>query len=87
MVTDAYYADNLALRSDKIVRTTTLKKAASSIDLYINAKKTESIIVNCRGQIQTSYGYLLKKKDHFTYLSSNIASTDKDMDIRIKNVF
>ncbi|XP_071944095.1 uncharacterized protein [Antedon mediterranea] len=92
LVTDADYADDLALLSNTIAGETTLihalKKAASSIGLYRNVKKTESMSVNCQGQIKTSSGYALKQVDQlFTYLGSNIASTTKDVDIRISKAW
>ncbi|XP_071958788.1 uncharacterized protein [Antedon mediterranea] len=43
--------------------------------------------VNCQGQIQTSSGYALNQVDQFTYLGSNIASTAKDVDIRISKAW
>ena len=86
-ITDADYADDLALLSDttegasKLLHA--LEKAASNIGLQINVNKTEHMNINCQGSIRTNSGALLKSVDQFTYLGSNISTSAKEIGIRI----
>ena len=86
-ITDADYADNLALFSDKIDDAERLlhavEGAAARIGLYVNAKKTEYVCYKQNGEIKDLKGTTLKEVEHFTYLGSNISSTEKDVMIRI----
>ena len=86
-ITDADYADNLALFSDKIDDAERLlhavEEAAARIGLYVNAKKTEYVGYKQNGEIKDLKGTTLKEVEHFTYLGSNISSTEKDVMIRI----
>ena len=86
-ITDADYADNLALFSDKIDDAERLlhavEEAAARIGLYVNAKKTEYVCYKQNGEIKDLKGTTLKEVEHFTYLGSNISSTEKDVMIRI----
>ena len=86
-VTDADYADDLALFSDTIKGAEKLlhllEEAAANIGLSVNADKTEFISYNELGTMQTASGIPLDKVDDFKYLGSNIASTDKDIKIKI----
>ncbi len=82
-VTDADYADDIALFSDTIEEAEKLlhhlEIAAAKIGLNINAKKTKYICFNQTGKIQTINKVTLDEVDEFTYLGSNIASTEKDV--------
>ena len=60
-----------------------LKRAAASIGLYVNAHKTEYMCYNQTGDISTLDGTPLKLVDKFTYLGSSVASTEKDIDTRL----
>ena len=60
-----------------------LEKSAAFIGLHVNATKTEHMCYNQVGAIETLNETLLKKADDFVYLGSNIASTEKDVLIRI----
>ena len=86
-ITDADYADDLALMADTIAEAETLlhrlESAAGDIGLFVNAGKTEYISFNQEGLIKTIAGLSLKQVDTFTYLGSNIGSTEKDVNIRI----
>ena len=86
-ITDADYADDLALFSDKIDDAERLfhavEEAAARIGLYVNAKKTEYVCYMQNGEIKDLKGTTLKEVEHFTYLGSNISSTEKDAMIRI----
>ena len=90
-ITDVDYADDIALMSDNIQDATYLlhniENTAKEIGLYINAKKTEFISYNHQGTIQTVEGENIKSVLDFTYLGSNIASTEKDINIRIKKAW
>ena len=86
-ITDADYADDLALFSDNIAQATallhSLENAAADVGLYVNAGKTEFISFNQEGTINTLMGKALESVISFVYLGSNIASTEKDVTIRI----
>jgi len=86
-LTDADYADDIALLSDKCSDAEKmlhlLEYAAEKIGLKVNAKKTEYINYNHQGTIKTIKNQQLKNVDNFVYLGSNIASTEKDVDMRI----
>ena len=86
-ITDADYADDLALFSDKINHAEkllhALEYASAGIGLYVNAKKTEYVCYNQDGEIKCLNGTILKEVENFTYLGSNISSTEKDVMIRI----
>ena len=81
------YADDLALISDTIAEAEALlyilERAAGDVGLYVNAGKTEFMCFNQEGSMKTVAGKPLKLVDTFTYLGSNIASTEKDVNIRI----
>ena len=86
-ITDADYADDLALISDTIAEAEALLhilgRAVGDVGLYVNAGKTEFMCFNQEGSMKTVAGKPLKLVDTFTYLGSNIASTEKDVNIRI----
>jgi len=64
-ITDADYADDLALFADKVAETTSLlhslEKAADGIGLHVNADKTEFMSFNQEGDIQSLSGNPIKK--------------------------
>ena len=60
-----------------------MEEAAARISLYVNAKKTEYVCYKQNGEIKDLKGTTLKEVEHFTYLGSNISSTEKDVMIRI----
>ena len=60
-----------------------LERAAASIGLYVNAHKTEYMCYNQTGDISTLEGTPLKLVDKFTYLGSNVESTEKDIETRL----
>ena len=64
-----------------------LEKSAAFIGLHINATKTEYMCCNQDGSIETLNKTPLEKVDDFVYLSSNIASTEKDVLIRISKAW
>ena len=86
-ITDADYADDLALFSNNCKDAERmlhlLESAAATIGLNVNAGKTEQISYNQNGTINTINAERIKLVDDFTYLGSSIASTEKDIDIRI----
>ena len=59
-----------------------LEKAAESIDLYVNANKTEFMWFNQEGAIFTLGGKPRKLFEQFTYLGGNISSSESDDRIR-----
>ncbi|KAI8502220.1 hypothetical protein Bbelb_198080 [Branchiostoma belcheri] len=86
-ITDADYADDLALLANRVADVETLlhalEEAASGVGLYVNARKTEYICFNQHGKIQSLNGTCLNEVEHFTYLGGDISSTEKDVYIRI----
>ena len=86
-ITDADYADDLALFSDSIADATSLlhyvEDAAQKIGLYVNARKTEFLCYNTTGTMKSLSGDNIKQQEEFVYLGSNIASTKRDIEIRL----
>jgi len=88
-MTDADYADDLAILSNYITDGSSLlhclEKAASEVGLYINYKKTEFLCYNQyhSGTIKSMKNENIKAVQDFTYLGSSIASTKKDIEIRL----
>ena len=54
-----------------------LEQAAGGIGFHLNAHKTEYMCFNLRGDIYILRGGPLKLVDRFTYLESNVSSTEK----------
>ena len=90
-ITDADYADDLALLSDNSYNAQKLlhilEKSAAFIGLHVNATKTEYMCYNQDSTIETLNKTLLKQVDDFVYLRSNIASTEKNVLIRISKAW
>ena len=86
-ITDADYADDLALQANTPNQAETLlhslERAATCIGLHFNALKTEYMCYNQTGDISTQDGTSLKLVDKFTYLGSSVSSTEKDIDTRL----
>lgn len=88
-ITDLDYGDDLTVLADNIKDAMSLlhriEEAASEIGLYMNAKKTEYIIVNLDKtiEIRDSKGNLIKLVTNLEYLGSYIAFTEKDIEIRL----
>ena len=82
-ITDADYANDIVLLANTPNQAETLlhslEQAAASIDLHVNAHKTEYMCYNQIGDISTLEGTSLKLVDEFTYLGSSISSTEKDI--------
>ena len=85
-ITDADYADEIALRANAPARAKTLlhslKRAAAGIDLHVNAEKTVHMCFNQRDDIYTLNGCSLKIGDKFTYLRSSVSITETDIGTR-----
>ena len=86
-MTDANYKDNRVLlpntpaQAESILHR--LKQAATGIGLYIDAHKTEFMYFKQKEATFTLRGKLLKLVDRFTYLGSNISSTESEINIRL----
>ena len=78
-ITDADYADDIAILANTPKQDETLlhslKRAAASVGLHVNAHKTEYMCFNQTGDISTLEGSSLKLVDKFTYLGSSVSST------------
>ena len=59
-----------------------LERAATGIDLLVNAHKTEYMSFNQAGDISTLDRTSLKLVDKFTYLGSSVSLNEKDIDTR-----
>ena len=88
-ITDADYADDIAVLSDYLDDATKLlhriEQLAMAIGLYVNAEKTEFMCINQDTSIgMKSYnGDDVKQVSDFKYLGSYIASTENDVNIRL----
>ena len=87
IITDADYADDIAILANTPNQAETLlhslKRAAAGIGLHVNAHKTEYMCYNHTGDISALDGTSLKLVDKFTYLGSNVSSTEKNIDTRL----
>ena len=85
-INDADYADDTALLANAPAQAETrqhnLERAAADISLHVNAHKTEYICFNQTGDISTLNGSTLKLEDNFTYLGSSVSPTEKDINLR-----
>ena len=81
------YADDIAILANTPVQAEillhTLERAAAGIGLHVNAQKTEYMCFNQTGGISTLEGSSLELVDKFTYLGSNVSSTEKNIDTRL----
>ena len=64
-----------------------LEQSAAFIGLHVNATKTEYMCYNQDSTIETLNKTLLKQVDDFVYFGSNIASTEKNVLIRISKAW
>ena len=75
-ITDADYADDIALRANAPNQAETLlhslERAAAGIGLHVNAHKIEYMCYDQTGDISTLDGTSLKLVDKFTYLGSSL---------------
>ena len=86
-ITGADYADDITILANTLNQAETrlhnLERAAASIGLHVNAHKAEYVCYNQTGDISTQDGTPLQLVDKFTYLGSNVSSTEKDIDTRL----
>ena len=86
-ITDADYADDIALLANASARAETLlhglERAAAGISVYGNAHKTEFLCFNQTGDMSTLNGSTLKLVDKFTYLESSVSSIETDINKRL----
>ena len=82
-ITDADYADDIALLANAPAQSKTLlhslEWAAAGISLHVNAHKTEYMCFNQTGNISTLNGSTLKLVDKFTYLERSVSSNEIDI--------
>ena len=87
---DADYTDYLALptytpaQAESLLHS--LEQAAGNIGFYMNTNKTEFVYFKQEGVISTLIGKPLKFVDQFTYLGSNISSTESNTNTYLANV-
>ena len=68
-ITDADYADDIALLVNTPTLLHSLKRAAAGIGLHVKPDKTEYMCFNQTGDISTFNGSSLKLVDKLTYVS------------------
>ena len=82
-MTNADYVDILGLVANTPAQAKSLllnlEQTTGGIGLYVNANKTEFMCIKQKGTISTLSGKPLKLVDQFTYLSSNISSTESNV--------
>ena len=88
MLTDADFADDLVILSDKIGNAAKLllkilETTAASVGLYLNATKTKFIAVNTEGTVTAQNGCDLEQVNNFNYLGSKIISSENDIQMTI----
>ena len=87
---DADYVDDLALLANTPTQAESLlcclEPAAEGIGFYVNANKTEFMRLKQKGVIPTLSDKSQKLSDQFPYLSSNISSTESDVNIYLLKV-
>ena len=85
IITDADYVYDIGLLANTPTQAKSLLHSleAAGIDLHVNADKTEYMRFNQRGDNSTLNGSSLKLVDKFTYLGSNVSSTEKDINQRL----
>ena len=81
-ITDADYADDIALLVNTPAQAKSLERAAASIGLHINSDRTEYMCFNQRGNTSTRKDGPLKLVDKFTYQRSSVSSTEKDINTK-----
>ena len=90
-ITDANYADDIALLANTPAQAETLQhnqeRAAAGVGLHVNAHNTEYMCFNQRGDIFTLNGSSLKIVDKFTYLGSSDSSTETDINMRLAKLW
>ena len=86
-ITDADYADDIAILANTPDQTETLlhsmEPAAAGIGLHVNAHKTEYMCFNQTGDISPRRRKLFETGRQFTYLGSRVSSTEKDIDTQL----
>ena len=89
-MTNTDYADDLALLTNTVAKAEcflhTLEQAVGGIGLYMNANKPEFMRFKQKEAISTLSVKPLKLVDHFAYISSNISSTESDVNICLLKV-
>ena len=87
-ITDADFADDIALLADNLTNAqallSALESAANCTGLYLNESKTECMPVNIRTHIEmkTLANNTLKYVDDYKYLGSHIRNSEKDFNTR-----
>ena len=81
-ITDADYADNIALLANAPAQAETLlhslERVTAGIGLHVNAHKMGCMCFNQTGDISTLKGSSLKLVDKFTYQGSSVSSPETD---------
>ena len=86
-IIDADYVDDITLLANTSTQAKSLlhhlEQATDGIGFYVNLDKMECMRFNSKGDISTLNDCSLKLVDKFTYLRSNISSTENDFNVRL----
>ena len=76
-ITDANYADDIALLANALAHAETLERASAGFGLHVNAHKTKYMYFNQTGDIFTWNDSSLNLVDKFNYLGSSLFNRDR----------
>ena len=76
-----FCASNTRVQTESLLQS--LQQTTGSIAIRVNVNKTEYMRFKREGAISTLSGRALRLVDKFTYLGSNISSTESDVNIRL----
>ena len=89
--TDTNYIDDIALLVNTPTQAETLlhslERVAAGIALHINTDTMKYMCFNQTGNISILNGSSLKLVNKFTYLGSSVSSTEKEINMRLTNVW
>ena len=89
-ITDESYTDNPVLHANTLTQAKSLlhnlEQTVGGIELNLNANKMEFMSIKQKGAFSIWSGKPLKFIDQFTYLGSNISSTESNINIHIEMV-
>ena len=87
VLSDAYYADDIALLANTPAQAEsllhTLERTSGGISLLVNADKTEYMCFYQRDDNPTQNGGSLKLVNKFTFLESSVSSTENDINTKL----
>ena len=86
-ITDTDYADDIAILANVPTLLHSLERAVAAVGLHVNVHKSEYMCFNQTGNISTLNSSSLKLVDKFTYIISNVSSTETDIHMRLSKAW